>query len=105
MYQKIGRRFGKDNSSWKGDEVEYRGLHRWIQKWKGEPSKCEKCGTRNAKRFDWANKSGEYKRDLDDWIRLCRGCNLKIDFNDERRSKVKLQNSKRLRNNKGQFVN
>jgi len=43
------------------------------------PSKCEFCGTTQAKRFEWANIDGEYRRNLDDFIRLCKKCHNDYD--------------------------
>jgi hypothetical protein len=63
---------------WKGDNVSYIGLHAWVVKRLGKPNKCELCG-RIGKRLEWANKSREYKRDLNDWIRLCYSCHEKYD--------------------------
>jgi hypothetical protein len=73
-----GRRTGEGNSSWSGDEVSYSGLHQWIRKQKGRASdqKCEHCG---QQALDWANVSGEYLRDLDDFIALCRRCHKLFD--------------------------
>lgn len=65
--------------NWKGDEVGYYGLHKWVQGKLGKPSKCEFCGTTESNRYEWANKSGEYKRDLTDWIRLCKHCHNEYD--------------------------
>lgn len=65
--------------AWKGDEVSLRTLHQWIGRKLGKPSKCEHCGTTEAKKFEWANKSRQYKRDLTDWIRLCTQCHHKYD--------------------------
>lgn len=59
---------------WKGDQVGYLGIHTWISRKLGKPNKCEQCGTTQSKGFDWANISGEYKRDLKDWKRLCKRC-------------------------------
>ena len=67
------------NNAWKGDDVGYHGLHRWVVKMKGKPSLCEKCGTTKAKKFEWANKSGLYKRDVNDWIRMCTKCHHDYD--------------------------
>ncbi len=70
---------GKINHAWKGNKVSYRALHSWVERTLGKSKKCEKCGTINAKRYDWANKSKKYKRDIKDWIRLCRSCHMKYD--------------------------
>lgn len=68
-----------NSSNWVGDNVGYGALHDWVRKYKGTPSLCEHCGTSHAKKFEWANKSHEYLRDLDDWIRLCTKCHRKYD--------------------------
>lgn len=62
---------------WKGDSVSYRKLHSWIRSRKLEPKNCSKCH-KNAK-LDLANISGQYKRDVDDFIYLCRSCHMKED--------------------------
>jgi hypothetical protein len=71
---------GEEHHSWKGDDVGKEGLHNWVQRNLGKPRKCEHCGTTQAKQYDWANISQEYKRDLTDWKRLCRSCHAKYDY-------------------------
>ena len=68
---------------WKGDEVKYSGLHRWITKKKGKASFCTFDKTHIANRFHWANISREYKRDLADWMSLCPPCHFKYDVKDQ----------------------
>ena len=72
---------GKRHYAWKGNVVSYRGLHYWIYRKLGSPKKCEKCLKNNliGRQIQWANKSGKYKRNLKDWIRLCRKCHSKYD--------------------------
>lgn len=65
--------------NWKGDKVGYWGIHSWIESRKGKPKICELCNTTKAKRFDWANKSGLYKRKFSDWQRLCVTCHFNYD--------------------------
>ncbi len=67
--------------AWKGDDVKYSGLHKFIASRLGKPKECWKCHRiiENSKMIHWANKSGEYKRDLDDWLRLCYWCHRKYD--------------------------
>lgn len=81
--KRIGNRppvlFGKEHPAWKGDKVGYHALHTWITRRLGSPSKCERCGTTTAKRFQWANISHKYKRDLGDWMRLCPSCHIRYD--------------------------
>lgn len=71
---------GKDNPGWKGDDVGYSGLHQWVRRELGEPNKCEKCETTKAKKYEWANISLKYKRDLNDWKRLCVSCHRKEGY-------------------------
>lgn len=67
-------------NGWKGEDVSYSGLHYWVARHLGKPQHCEQCGrTRGTKRYEWANKSGEYKRDLSDWLRLCVPCHRTMD--------------------------
>ncbi len=67
------------HSSWKGDKVGYKALHEWVYKQLGNPSKCQNCRITTAKRFEWANKSGRYLRNISDWLRLCTCCHRKHD--------------------------
>lgn len=76
---KKGVMVGEKHPGWKGDLVGYHGIHKWIGRKLGVPNKCENCGVTTAKKFEWANLSGEYKRDLSDWKRLCTSCHQKHD--------------------------
>lgn len=69
---------GENNKKWKGDNVGYYALHRWVRRTLGIPTRCSRCGG-TAKRLDWANVSREYKREKDDWIALCSTCHGKFD--------------------------
>lgn len=62
--------------NWKGDDVRYRALHTWVNNKLGKPDTCQNCGRDNlvGHQIHWANISGEYKRDLTDWLRLCPKC-------------------------------
>lgn len=79
---------GIKNGNWKGNRVSYSALHDWVRYYLGKPNKCEECGTTTAKRYDWANKSFQYKRDLNDWIRLCRSCHIRKDKNDKSQRRI-----------------
>ena len=63
--------------NFKGDQVGYHALHKWVAKHKNDPGKCEHCGVRE--KLEWANKSQDYQRDLDDWLRLCQSCHRQYD--------------------------
>ncbi len=66
---------------WKGDMVGYEGLHDWVSRQLGNAFWCFKCMSVNdiSTIYDWANISREYKRNLTDWICLCRKCHKGYD--------------------------
>lgn len=68
---------GEKNRQWKGDAVSYRELHKWVRKYKLLPLVCSLCNSQ--KKLDWANVDGMYRRNLDDFIALCRECHKKYD--------------------------
>ncbi len=78
---KKGEHVDSKNPRWKGDAVGYMALHRWIHRKLGKAKKCTNNPTHKARVFRWANKSGEYKRDLNDWVELCPSCATKLDIN------------------------
>ncbi len=67
---------------WLGDKVNYRDLHAWVSRKLGKPDTCEHCSISglSGKHIHWANISGEYKRELNDWIRLCARCHKIYDL-------------------------
>lgn len=69
---------GENAYAWK-DKVSYAGIHRWVYRELGLPNQCDFCKTTISKKFEWANLSGEYKRDLSDWARLCVVCHRNYD--------------------------
>lgn len=73
----------ENNPHWKGDNVGIPGVHDWVKNILGKPNKCENCGFESdpnkPQQMHWANISGKYKRDLTDWIRLCRKCHWRFD--------------------------
>ena len=73
-----------NGGNWRGDEVGYYGIHSWVQKELGSPSECADCGDTSPRRYEWANISREYKRDINDWKRLCRPCHHKFDSISEK---------------------
>ena len=72
---------GNKHYAWKGDKVGYTGIHMWVYKTLGKPDTCEKCSKSglNGKFINWANISGKYLREKDDWKRLCKPCHVKFD--------------------------
>lgn len=67
--------------NWKGNDVGYNALHNWVKRKLGFPNKCEMCGVENEI-LDWANKDHTYRRNINNWIRLCRKCHYKYDLNN-----------------------
>lgn len=76
----FGRK-GELSNVWKGEYVGYGALHDWVYRELGSPNKCTHCGKSalHPQGMHWANKSNEYKRDLNDWIRLCAKCHKEYD--------------------------
>lgn len=75
-----GKNQGELNPAWKGELTGYGGIHNWIRRHFGTPKKCEHCGMSDKhKMYHWANKSGTYKRDKNDWFRLCVSCHKEYD--------------------------
>lgn len=71
---------GPNHPNWKGEKVSYVNLHAWVSRHRGKPSLCAYCQTTTAKKFEWANISGAYKRVLSDYIRLCTSCHRLYDY-------------------------
>lgn len=69
------------NKKYKGINAGYTAKHHWLYKWYGKASKCENtnCTYENPKLYEWANISGKYKRERDDYMQLCPSCHRKMD--------------------------
>jgi len=65
---------------WTGEKPNYSALHKWIVRNYGKAYYCSNNINHKAKRFDWANINGEYKRKIRDWKQLCRSCHSKLDI-------------------------
>ncbi len=70
---------GASNPNWKSSGISYVGIHAWVVRRQGRPMECSECGTTEYHRYEWANISREYKRDLNDWVRLCVSCHRRYD--------------------------
>ena len=89
---KIGNSLrGEKHWKWKGDNVGKTALHVWLRRRLGSPKKCEHCNSDGltGNKIHWANKSHEYKRDINDWIRLCVSCHRKYDGSNLNRPRGK----------------
>lgn len=66
--------------NWRGDQASYFSIHRWLYARKGHPDRCQDCGaTKEEITIQWANISGQYKRDVDDYKPLCVPCHKRYD--------------------------
>lgn len=63
--------------NFKGADVGYHALHDWVSRHRGKATTCEYCGSTHY--VQWANKTHEYKRELGDWLELCRKCHVRYD--------------------------
>ena len=70
-------KMGNKNPMWKGDSAGFHALHMWIKHHKPKPKLCEECKQKPP--FDLTNISQKYKRDVNDYEWLCRGCHMKKD--------------------------
>ncbi len=56
------------------DMSHYNSVHYWVKKNKPKSKLCEHC--KKVPPTDLANISGEYKRDINDFLYLCRKCHM-----------------------------
>lgn len=70
-------RIGPLHPQWKGEGAGYMAIHNWLRAQKPKSGICTECGKEG--KTDWANISGEYRRELDDYRELCRGCHVAQD--------------------------
>lgn len=79
---KKGKIFGDKIANWKGENSKYTAHHMWIIYHRGKPQKCEMCGNTKLRQrqYQWCNLDHKYKRNLDDYIRLCASCHQKYDI-------------------------
>ena len=83
---------GEDHHCWKGNDVGMSGLHLYVRIRIPKPDFCEEC--KIVPPLDLANKSGKYKRDLNDWEWLCRRCHMIKDGRLENFKKTQIQRKK-----------
>lgn len=80
--KKISKSLIGNKRRWKGMDAGYVAKHMWITKYYGKPKKCENpiCSTKNPSRLEWANISGNYKREKEDYVGLCPSCHRRRDL-------------------------
>lgn len=76
---KYGHEKGTQHRYWKGDFASYSALHYWLYRQVGKAKYCAKNKNHKSTRYHWANISGQYKRDISDFMPLCPSCHFKYD--------------------------
>lgn len=75
---------GEHRYNWKGDEASYDSIHSWVERYRGKPQFCEHCKRDDLRlKYEWANVDHRYRRNLEDWIRLCVRCHRWYDQDHE----------------------
>lgn len=82
----IKRHSNNGHDMWVGDKIGYQGLHGYMRKYKEKSERCEHCN--EIKKLDLANVSGEYKRDVNDFIWLCRKCHIAYDMSKSKMMEI-----------------
>ena len=62
---------------YKENGFSYGPRHRWVAKHKQKPKICCICNER--RKLELANISGEYKKDIKDFLWVCRKCHILFD--------------------------
>jgi len=93
----LGKNRGSKHGKWKGDDVSYRSLHKWLVRNFGRASVCEFCNIQKAKRYEWALIKGKrYTHKRENFIALCKSCHFHYDFTEEyRNNMIKAQKKRR----------
>lgn len=78
---KVPENFIIKQKRFRGTKAQYAGIHAWVKIQLGKPNRCVKCNITvdSPYKIHWANISGEYKKDINDWVRLCSSCHFIFD--------------------------
>lgn len=82
--------WGERHGRWKGDAAGYHAIHKWIYRNKPRTGSCANCGVA-GKRTEFANVSGKYRRDVNDFRELCPSCHWDFDQRGRRLTPVERQ--------------
>jgi hypothetical protein len=77
--QSLRGKYGVQARRWLGEKASYAAKHMWIIKHYGNANYCSINPQHRAKRFEWHNVSGKYKREKSDYIALCPSCHRFVD--------------------------
>lgn len=72
-----GKNLGEKNGVWKGENVQYHQMHKYIRNHNKSPLLCEDCNKK--RKLDIANFTGRYNREIKNYKWLCRSCHSKLD--------------------------
>lgn len=78
MRKKLTGKFGRHASAYKDGRATYGAIHEWLKFHYKKGDVCEHCGQKKE-HLDWANISGQYRRDRSDFKVLCRTCHKIFD--------------------------
>ena len=69
---------GNRSPHWKGDNVGYEAIHRWLRLYSKKTGVCKEC--EGIKSTDWALIKGlKYERRRENYKELCRKCHIEYD--------------------------
>jgi hypothetical protein len=70
---------GEKNPNWRGGEVSYSALHKWLRRCHSKTGACSNCGKEG--KTDWAflRHPDPYTREIADYRELCRSCHMRFD--------------------------
>lgn len=78
--------FSSAEKAFKGTVSDYKRIHYLVRKEFGNPTVCSSCGVTGEK-IQWANRSGNYNLDINEWLPLCKKCHFVYDKVETRRVK------------------
>ncbi|MFA5185360.1 MAG: hypothetical protein WC551_02645 [Patescibacteria group bacterium] len=72
---------GRNHWAWQENPNNLLTLHKRLHRRYGKAKNftCEKCKLRQA--HDWANMTGNYTDNIEDYLPLCRSCHVSLDKN------------------------
>jgi len=71
---------GEKHYAWKGDNIGYHALHKWLRKNMPKPEECQGCNKKES--LELANITGIYTRDFINYKYLCHKCHHILDGRD-----------------------
>lgn len=87
---------GTSHPSWKGDKASYNAIHKWVYTHFKKKNICSLC--KEVKKTCWANKTGLYKREENDWIELCYQCHWHFDRENPKKHRYLRYTLRKYRN-------